>query len=42
MQPQDLFCNMSFGCIALWSDEAVVAGVLSISAHLTVKCERKW
>lgn len=41
MQPQDLFCNMSFGCNALWSDEGMAAGVISISAHLTVKCESK-
>lgn len=42
MQPQDRCCNMSCGCIALWSDEAIAAGVISISAHLSVKCESKW
>lgn len=41
MQPQDLFCNMSCGCTALWSTEAIVAGVISISALLTLKCQNK-
>lgn len=27
-QPQDLFCNMSCGCSALLSMEAVVAGII--------------
>ncbi len=42
MQPQDLFCKMFCGSSELWSTaEAIVAGVISISALLTVKCQSK-
>lgn len=38
MQPQDLFCNMSCGCTALWSSEAIV--LLEFDC-LTSKCQSK-